>query len=381
VKGLGQVIKGEWQTLFADPGVLLILLGTVVLYSFFYPLPYLPEVVREVPVAVVDQDRSALSRRLVRMSDAHPALRIALQAQSVAEAEAAVQAGRVSGLIVIPAGFDRTIARGGQASVGLYADANYFLLYRQAMTGMATVARTLSAGIEIRRLQAGGKTARQAAALQRPLRLEAIPLFNPGEGYATYVVPAVLVLILQQTLLIGIGMVGGTARERGALPGPGGPGPLALLAGKTAVYLSLYAIHGIYYFFILFRIYGFPLRGAPLAVMAFLLPFLLAVILLALLLEGFFPRRETAIQVLLFTSLPAVFLAGFAWPAEAIPGWLRIPSFLIPSTAGIEGFLRIQAMGAGLGEVQPEWLTLWGLCLLYGLLAYLFLRRRRRQGR
>jgi ABC-2 type transport system permease protein len=379
VKPFYQIFKNELRTIFSDVGVLLVFLGAIVIYSFFYPLPYLYQVLRDVPVAVVDQDKSAFSRKFIRMSDAHPFLRVTGQAGSVSEAESWVRAGEIGGLIVIPEGFARKIARGEQATVGVYADAGYFLVYRQVMTGMVTVARTLSAGVEIHRLQAGGKTARQAMAAQRPLSLITEPLFNPSEGYASYVVPAILVLILQQTLLIGIGMVGGTAREN-RVPQTGGVtcSAFTIISGKAAAYLSLYAVNAVYYFFVVFGIYGFEQRGTPFTVMAFLLPFLLSIILLGLTLEGLFPHRETAIQVLLITSLPAVFLAGFSWPVEAIPGGLRFLSFLIPSTAGIEGFLRINEMGATLQDVKGEWLVLWGLCALYYLLASCSLRRRMR---
>ena len=372
-----QVLRNELKTIFSDVGVLIVFLGAVVIYSFFYPLPYLPQVLRDVPVVVVDQDKSSLSRKLIRMSDAHPFLYVTQLAGSVSEAEDWVRSGRLGGLIFIPKGFSREIARGGQATVGVYADTGYFLVYRQVMTGMVTATRTLSAGVEIRRLQAGGKTARQAMAAQRPLALITTPLFNPSEGYANYVVPAILVLILQQTLLIGIGMVGGTARENRELQAGGATfNAFTVISGRAAAYLILYAVNAVYYFFVVFGIYGFPQRGTPYTVMLFLFPFLLSIILLGLTLDGLFHRRETAIQALLITSLPAVFLSGFSWPVEAIPGWLRMFSFLIPSTSGIEGFLRINEMGATLHDVRWEWLVLWGLCILYYLLASCSLRRR-----
>jgi len=233
---------------------------------------------------------------------------------------------------------------------------------------MVTVVRTLSAGVEVRRLQAGGRMAHQAMAAQRPLQLITTPLFNPAEGYASYIVPAILVLILQQTLLIGIGMLGGTAHETRTIQGTDG-GLLTAILGKTAAYMGLYAVNALYYLFVVFGIYGFSRRGEALAVLSFLLPFLLSIILLGLTLAGLFRRRETAIHVLLIVSLPAVFLAGFSWPVEGIPLWLRWISFLLPSTAGIEGFLMIQEMGATLQAVRGEWLILWGLCILYFLTA------------
>ena len=159
-------------------------------------------------------------------------------------------------------------------------------------------------------------------AAQRPLRLITTPLFNPSEGYANYVVPAILVLILQQTLLIGIGMVGGTARENRALPAGGVTcSAFTVISGKAAAYLGLYAVHAVYYFFVVFGIYGFSQRGTPITIMLFLLPFLLSIIALGLALEGLFPRRETALRS---SSSPPC--RRYSWPAS--PGQSR------PSPAG-----------------------------------------------
>lgn len=381
MKTFWQALHDESQAIFSDAGVLLVLVGAVLFYGFFYPLPYLPQVLREVPVAVIDQDRSPLSRQLIRMCDANPYLRADTTAGTFAEAEEAVRAGRLGGIVVIPRGFSREIARGDQAAVALYADSAYFLIYRQVMTGMVTVTRTLSAGIEIRRLQAKGKTQRQAMEAQAPLRLTTTPLFNPGEGYADYVVPAIYLLILQQTLLIGIGMVGGASRENPRPPAEGPrPGAPAAILGRATAYLGLYGVHSLYYFGVMFGLFGFPQRGAAAAAMLFLLPFFLAAALLGISIEGCFRQRERAIQILMVTSLPAVFLSGFSWPFEAMPGWLRSAAFLLPSTAGIEGWIRISQMGAPLRDVRSEWLILWGLCGLYFLTAWGLGLRRKRAG-
>ncbi len=183
------------------------------------------------------------------------------------------------------------------------------------------------------------------------------PLYNPAEGYASYIVPGVLVLILQQTLLIGIGMLAGTTRERDRAPSP--EGPLTLVLGRVLAYFVLYSVHAVFYFVIVFRLFGLPFRGDLAVTFAFTVPFLLAAICLALAISSFFRERETALQVLLFTSLPALFLAGFSWPLEMVPRWLRTAAALLPSTAAIDGFLRINQMGAALGEVTAEWRLLW----------------------
>ncbi len=383
--------RGEALRLSRDPGALLILVGAVFLYSFFYPIPYLPQVLREVKVAVVDQDRTPLSRQLVRMADAHALLRVAERPASLAEAEELLRSGQVGGILVVPEGFEREVQLGRKARVSVFADASYFLVYRQVATGFLETVGTLSAGIDIRRLEARGRTETAARALRDPVPLVVRPLFNPAEGYASYVVPAVLVLILQQTLLIGIGLLGGTAAEASASAGrlsetsaAGGlpdeeraifAAVTARLLGRALFYLALYAVYCLFVFLVVYRVFGFPERARAFDVLLFALPFLLACILLALALSGLFRRRETALQVLLFTSLPAVFLAGFAWPPEAMPAWLRACSLLLPSTGGIAGFLRLTEMGASLRHVRFEWLLLWALAAVYAFPAWLAERR------
>ena len=322
------------------------------------------------PVVVVDQDHSALSRQLVRMVDAHELVRVANRAVDLAEAERLVAEGAAGGILLIPEGLERKVLRGERATVAAWGDAGYFLVYRQAITGILESVATLSAGIEIRRLEAAGMSETQARAARDPLPLLLRPLYNPSEGYASYIVPAVLVLLLQQTMLIGAGLVAGTGRERGYKTTLGAAGALADLLGRATFYMVLYAAHAVFYFAVVTRVFAFPARADAGTLAAFLLPYLLAVTFLALAVASLFSRRETAIAALFFTSLPALFLAGFSWPPEAMPSWLRGLASLIPSSSGIAGVLRLQTSGAPLAAVRHEWLTLWALAALFLLLAW-----------
>jgi len=378
VRAFLDALRLELRTIRGDAGAVLIAVIGVIAYSLAYPLPYIHQVLREVPIAVVDADGSSLSRRLTRMADASELLRTFV-VPDLAGAEAAVRAGRAGGVMVIPRHFERDLLRGGQVTVEAWSDASYFLIYRQALTGLTQSIGTLSAGIEIRRLRAAGLSEAQARRFRDPLPLVLRPLWNPAGGYASYVVPGVLMLVLQQTLLIGIGLLGGTARERGGDPrlvaARGHGRLLPVLFGRAGAYLLLSAGNALWVFLVVFHVFRFPQRGEPGVLALFLLPFLLAIILLGLTLAHLFRNRETAMQVLLFTSLPAVFLAGFSWPVEAIPAPLRLLSQLLPTTPGIAGVLRITQLGVPLDAVLREWVMLWGLAALYFALAWGALRR------
>ncbi|MGE5358124.1 MAG: ABC transporter permease [Bacteroidales bacterium] len=370
-------VVGEFRQIARDWGAVLILVVALPLYAFFYPIPYTPEVLKEVPIAVVDLDQSEMSRRLARMLDAHELLHLAAAPASVAEAEQLARAGAVGGIVVVPEGFDRRIRRGEQATIVAYADASYFLVYRQMLTGAMEATGTLSAGIEIRRLQAQRVPVDAAMKARDPLPLVMRPLFNAAEGYGSYVVPAVLVLNLQQNLLVGIGLVRGTRRETAARAVGAAQSQrsnafeaLATLLGRTLVYFLLYLVHLVFYFGVVLRLFGFAQRGSAWPLFAFGTPFLLAVIFLALAVRSAFRTREMSTQVLLFTSLPALFVAGFSWPVEAMPAWVVALAKALPSTPAVAGFLRLSQMGATLAQVRGEWLLLWALCGIYFLAAW-----------
>ena len=369
MKTLFSAFVDEARLAFSDLGILIIMVLAVVVYAFVYPVPYLNQVLRNVPVAVVDQDRSSLSRRLIRMADAHEALRVAGEPDSAAESERLVRSGAVAGVIVVPRGFERDILEGRQARLSAQIDTSYLLTYSAALTGMLESAGTMSAGVEVSRWRARGMSQEAALRARRPVGLDLRPLFNATSGYATYVVPAVLLLILQQTLLIGIGMAGGARRERAstrsAAPIDAGGHPIAQVLGRSIPYLLLYAVNAVYYFAFIPRYYGYHVPGVASAVALLTVPFLLATVFLGLALRVLFSRRETAMQVLLFTSLPLVFLGGFAWPVEAVPVWLHRAAELVPTTAAIPAFLRVTRMGAGLADVSREAGLLWALVALY----------------
>jgi len=380
MKGIFQTWIAEYRKIFTDSGVLLIFFGAIAIYPFFYSLPYLPEVFRDIPVAVVDCDHSPMSRKLIRMLDAHENLAVVLLPQNLEEAKKAIFKRDVSGVIVIPADFERQLLRRERPAVSLYSDASYFLTYRQITMGCTQVVRTFSAGIEILRLQAEGYTPNQAMAVRAPVQGVTYPLFNSAGGYATFLVQLTLVVLLQQTLLIGIGLLAGTDRQKkeaGIIEGQRlfETGPLGNILGKCGAYFSIYFMHAFYLFLIVPHIFNFPLRGNPLAVLAFMTPFLLATGFLGIALSGWFKSREAAIIVIAFTSIPVIMISGFSWPAQAMPAWLYRMSMVLPSTSGINGFLTIGLMGGTLGDAVPESAILWGLTAVYFLLALITTRR------
>jgi ABC-2 type transport system permease protein len=356
-----------------DPAALLLFFIAGIVYSFFYPLPYRAETVRRVPVAIVDQDHSALSRQLIRYVGSHPALTVAGVTTRPEQAQEWIWQGDVAGTLVIPADFSRKALTGRQPEVEVGGIATYPLLNKVVLNALAEVTSTVSAGIELKRLGAGSPSPAQTAAQREPLGVEALPMFNVREGYASYIVPGVVVLLMQQTFLLGIGLLFGSwAADRTFPYAP----TTAAYCGALAACAAVVVLNGAYFFGFVFWWQDYPRSGNPAAAVVLTLVYAVCVAALGIFMGLFFRTRERSVQLLVATSMPVVFLAGLVWPASALPAPLQLLRWLIPSTAAIEGFIAVNQMGASLKEVSRDLLVLAALSVAFIVLGLRTWRRR-----
>ncbi|MDQ0473862.1 ABC transporter permease [Labrys wisconsinensis] len=367
--GIAAAFAAEYGRVLRDRGVFgLIVLGPII-YGVFYPQPYLGQLIRGIPIAVVDDDGSDLSRTIVQTLNADEAITVALRPTTLAEAQAALARREVFGILGIPAGTERDVLKGEKARLPAFVDSAYFLLYNRTLQGISEAAGAVTADLIARSARPDGSLYRAALAQSSPIEILNQPLFNPTGGYASYVVPAAFLLILQQTLLMGAATLGGVTFEQGGREARRRRGGPAAVIGQAIAHLLLALPGFALYLVVLPRIYGFSASDHVLAMLAMAIPFILAVSFLGQFLGTWFRRRETAVLMLIAISLPLFFLVGVAWPPEAIPPILRSVSAVFPSTSGIQGLVRINQMGAGLADVSQDWARLWLLTGIYAVLA------------
>ncbi|WP_374307109.1 ABC transporter permease [Methylocella sp.] len=367
--GVGGAMFAEWRRILNDSGAFALIVLSPLLYGFFYPQPYLGEVLRRIPVAVVDQDGTELSREIVATLDADEAVTVAARATTMTQAHALLARREVFAILAIPEGAQRDVLKGDRARIAAYVDSAYFLLYNRTLQGFSEAVATVGGRIATGGARDDGSLAYAAAARRAPVEVVSQPLFNPTGGYASYVVPAAFVLILQQTLLMGVASLGGLAFERAGSDGRSRRGGARAILGQGLAHLCLATPGVALYLIVLPRVYGFSTLGKPLDLLLFSAPFLLAVSFLAQFAGQWFRRRESAVLLFVATSLPLFFTVGVSWPQEAIPEGIRLASRLMPSTSAIDGLVRINQMGADLHDVSRDFMTLWALAGLYGVLA------------
>jgi ABC-2 type transport system permease protein len=371
--GLFERFKAEIKAILSNKDILLTVFGGVIFYSFLYPLPYSQQTPQEQQITVVNLDNSQLSRQLERMVDATTQVNIVQHAHSIAQAKEQFLNGDVRGILLIPKHFNRDLLLGKSPTLSYSGDASYFLVYGTIVEGLAKAGGTLAAQATVSRLVIDGIPIESAAEQFAQVKLNMKPTFNPSSGYLNYVVPAVFVLILQQTLIMGVGLLGGSEKSSAGYWNK--YSTFSIIAVRCMVFVGIYYLLALYYFGFSFEFYGINKLASPSVILALLAPFLLSSTFIGILLGAILPRAELVTFVVLTCSMPLIFSAGFIWPLESVPQPMVWLSNLFPCIPAIQSFLMVNQMGAEFSQILSQWKLLWLQTLGWGVLAYFAYQR------
>ncbi len=367
----------EMKTVVKDEGALIFFILLPLGYPLLYSWIYNNEVVQEVPVAVVDLSHSKSSREFIQKFNASSSVEAKYYCNNLAEAQSLIGKQAVHGILYFPADFDHRLYRGESATVGVYCDMSLMLNYKAILSSAQAV--SMDMGHELTVSKSPSFTKRDEEVSSKPLDFDEVPIFNATGGYGNAIIPAVLILILQQALLLGIGMSAGTARENNRyhdlVPiSKHYNGIFRIVFGKSMCYFMIFAVMGAYITMCVPRFFSFTSMVHATDLIGLMIPYLLSCIFFGMMLSCLVRYRENVMLLVVFTSVPMLFLSGISWPQTNIPGAWQGVSWLIPSTFGIRGYLRISSMGGTLHDIQPEYQALWIQTLVYFLMTCLVYR-------
>ena len=287
------------------------------------------------------------------------------------EAKTLIAKQVVHGYLYFPKDFERKLFRGEQAHVSVFCNMSLMLTYKAIYQTALTVSQDINSRIQI----SGSRnfTNRDDEVTTKPLDFDEVPIFNTTGGYGNAIIPGVLMLILQQTLLLGIGLAAGTARENNRYQdlvpiSKHYVGIFRIVLGKALCYFMVYIVMGTYLALAIPRMFGFTSMLTAVNLFGLLIPYILACTFFGMTLSCIVRYRENVMLLVVFTSVPLLFLTGISWPQSNIPGVWQGISWLFPSTFGVRGFLRLSSMGADLSDILTEYQALW-----LQVVAYFFL--------
>lgn len=356
------VWKEELKNVFRDSGVMIFFFLVPLAYPLIYAFIYNNEVVREAKLVVVDDSNTTYSREFIRNVDASPDVDIVAYCTDMNEAKRMLDEKKAYGIMQIPASFSKDLHLGLQATVSLFSDMSCLLYYKNFLITATEVSLDMGRQITLNNHPAESRELDNIKI--EPIPYESVAMFNPQNGFGSFLVPAILILVIQQTLILGICMLGGTAREKNRFHSlvPVSRhfhGTLRIVLGKSLAYSILYVLVCCWALVIVPALFALPQLANPGTLLLFVMPYLFACVFFSITMSGFVVSRESPMLIFVFTSVILLFISGISWPMHSIHGFWRAMAYLFPSTPGIQGFVGINSMGATLSEVSFEYQLLW----------------------
>lgn len=379
LRDIAGVVAGEFKTIAGSYAILLVLIGGIFVYGLLYNYMYEPNVIRDAPVAVVDNSHSALSREYVRLIDAAPQVKVLTDNVDFPGARELMKKSEVIGIVYIPEDFETRVGRGEESAFIMYGQTDAFLYYEALQVSTAGAMLTLNDRYRPQMLVFLPQRDVPAITESKSISVVGMALYNYTQGYGTYLIPAVLMVIIFQTLLMVIGMVTGEERYSRSILNYAGKGisfgrMAIVVSGKTFVYTMLYAVFSLFLLGLMPVVFQLPDIGRPLEIIALMIPYLLATSFFGLAASVFFADSEAPLLMIAFFSVGLIFLSGVSYPLELMPWYWRAAHFVIPAAPATLAFVKINSMGAGMNEVGLQYVTLWIQCVVYFVLACLAYR-------
>ena len=381
-------LRVAWRELYAishSLPVLLVLVGGVFLYGLLYNYMYAPNVVHEVPIAVVDHSQSALSRQYIRWLDATPGVQVAYRTQQMPEAKRLMQQAEVYGILYLPRDLTQRLYDGRAAVYPMYASTDAFLYYETIEKANLEVMEAIDGAYRMSLIATQPLPSLVAAATQSPVTVVGTALYNPTEGYGTYLIPSVLMIIIFQTLMLLVAMMAGDEhrlrllRPYSRLRCTSLHAALSLVCGKSLTYVLLYALFALFLLGILPSLFVLPHRASMWSLAVLLVPYLCSTSFLGLALSRWYTDAEAPVLLITFFSIGLIFLSGVSYPFELMPWYWQCAHYLIPAAPAVLAFIELNSMGATLQDVAPSIIALVLQSLVYFICAVMVYRRKLQQ--
>ena len=358
------VLQRELVRLTHQP-IYLTLMLVLPLTSFaFFALLFNQGVARDIPIAILDEDHTTLSRKVAQMIDDTPTAMVAYDIQDIDEGERLMREDRVMAIVQIPAFFEKCILSNTQTHIENYVSGTNITVNGLLSKDIQTAVTTFSAGIQLQLLTKQGLTERQAMAQLMPVRFDRHVLFNPYINYGYYLAPSFLPMmllifvVLTTVFSIGTELKNSTAREwlRTADDSVG-----AALLGKTLPVTAEMFLLSLAMFVIIFKVVGTPLNGSLAIILTGTLLFIMSYQAISVLIVSLLANLRLSLSIGGGYSVLAFTFSGLTFPIMAMWEPMQWLSRLFPFTYYTDLFVDQMLRGAPVVCSLPDlgWMSLF----------------------
>lgn len=385
MNGIIKIICNEFKAIGTNIPILIVLILGNVGYGFLYNLLYNTNVYRNAPIAVVDMSQSDVSRHFIDYIDATQQVDVIIKTQDFHEAKQKLIEREIVGFLYIPSELKENIIRGEHTECTIYGSTLSFLNYLNISEAVNFSSLEINSELLPEMIKNLNMIDVLFLANDKAVNIVNEPLYNGSEGYGTYLIPPVMVIIIFQTMMITMAMRMGDevtksqSRKVTELECHSVSIFLCLktVLGKAITNVIIYIIFSVFFLGLLPLIFHLPHLGSYLDIAIMMIPYLFASAFFCICLSPFFTDADMPLFLIVFMSVPLVFLTGISYPLELMPWHWKILHYLFPVAPATMAFVKLDCMGGDLTNIRPEMTTLWIQCAVYFVIAVLVWRKKR----
>jgi ABC-2 type transport system permease protein len=382
LKIIWRLFKKEAELVLNDHSILLVLLAAPLLYFLLIGTTYMNKDEEDVSVGIVDLDQTKSSKGFLNKVNATQKVVLTKRYTNLSEAKSGLYNFEVQGIINIPRGFEKKLKKNESSPIGLVLNNTKFLSSNDINKTVNLV--SLDYALESRQKFFESKGINPSFAEQKanPITPQIHAVYNPTNNYGNFLLPALLFLILHQTLLIGLSESIASDREKGLMQDGFEESKnnfINYILGKTGFYLLLYFAYLIFTYLVAYPFFDLPIKGNFFLLMAVSLVFFLATILYGWFIASFFKSQARGMEVIAFTSYPLFLVTGITWSVSDMPLFLQFISNLIPLKPFFIFLKKLAIMGVDTHLYLYEIIHLLILLLIGYIAAFLRFRYLQKQ--
>ena len=373
-KGVYTITKRELIKIITNKDLFMICFLAPMIYGVLLPYIYVNKQVDNVSIGIVDEDKSELSSMMVRYLNATEELNVVSHYPNNAQGLYDIKQDNVKALLYIPRDFSSSLKKGTQSNLFIVVNSSNFLVANPILQTSTGLALGVSAKVFAKKAMGLGINSKKVATLMNPIMLETRPLTNPSLFYSNFMIPALFLIIIQQLILVGVGFSIADEkehkREREVLNLANGS-RLAIVIGKTLPYIILDFCIGIMFITVFARMFEVGSGSLSFSKIIVLTLFVSSVSSFGVFISSLFKTTLMAMIILMFYSMPAFLVSGYAWPKMSLPLDIKFLGYFFPSTYLMSDFRTLMLSDFPISTYIPTIISLLLFTLICWCLGYI----------
>ena len=374
-----KVIKREFNILIRKKPLMTLSLIAPGLFFLLFAIIFKTGVLRDIPVAILDEDKSTLSLLISRYIESTGSMAIVKYVNSLDELKSEFRKGYIDAAFYLPRNMGKDVKSGKQSHPVLFINSMNLIKSNNILNDGEKVIKTVSGGILLKKIRSSGSSENQAIDITNPIRIDSQIMFNPNYSYEQYLFPGLaaftlmMIIMLTSVLVINSEFSNNTLGE---LISAAGNNVHTIIIGKSVPYIFIHIINVLILAGVILPIFNIGLTGHILLTILFFILFIIVSFYAGMAVSALVIDRMFATEIILFVNTPAFIFSGLTFPLWSMPRVISAFAQAIPFTHFLSGFMRLYLWTAPLKYAILDFEWLLGFLVIFIAVTFIALKWR-----